>query len=334
MKTSNPILVELTRGELVESFHRGAVAVVDGSGALTAKWGDVDRLIYARSAIKPLQALPLIETGAADKFSLSDQEIALACSSHSAEEIHTDTVSSWLTRLGLGEDNLEGGTCPPLLEETRKALYRAQNDPTQVHNNCSGKHTGMLSTAQHMGEPTAGYIKLEHPVQQRIKETLEDMMECDLSEAPKGIDGCGIPVMGMSLTAIATGMAKLANPDQQAPSRQRAIGRISKAMAAYPYLVAGKDRFDTALMQATKGTVLSKGGAEGVQVAFVPHLGLGIALKIDDGARRGADVAMAAVLQQLGALEDAVLDAWLEMPLKNWAGTLIGTARPNGGIFT
>ena len=122
MKTSNPILVELTRGELVESFHRGAVAVVDGSGALTAKWGDVDRLIYARSAIKPLQALPLIETGAADKFSLSDQEIALACSSHSAEEIHTDTVSSWLTRLGLGEDNLECGTCPPLLEETRKAL--------------------------------------------------------------------------------------------------------------------------------------------------------------------------------------------------------------------
>ncbi len=259
MKTSNPMLVELTRGGLVESFHRGAVAVVDGSGEVTAQWDDVDRLIFARSAIKPLQALPLIETGAAEKFGLSDAEIALSCSSHSAEEIHTDTVSSWLTRLELGEQNLECGACPPLLEKTRKALLGVGNDPTRVHNNCSGKHTGMLSTAQHMGEPTAGYIKLGHPVQQRIKQALEDMMECDLSEAPKGIDGCGIPVLGMSLTAIARCMAKLATPDQQAPSRQNAIGRISKAMAAYPYLIAGKDRFDTALMQATKGIVLSKG---------------------------------------------------------------------------
>jgi L-asparaginase II len=334
MKTPNPILVEITRGNLVESFHRGAVAVVDGSGELTAKWGDVDQLIYARSAIKPLQALPLIETGAADKFGLSDQEIALACSSHSAEEVHTDAVGGWLTRLDLGEANLECGACPPLVTETLEALYRAGDKPTQIHNNCSGKHTGMLTTARHLAEPTEGYIKLAHPVQQRIKDTLEEMMECDLSQAPNGIDGCGIPVLGMSLTAIATGMAKLASPGGQALSRKNAIGRISKAMAAHPYLVSGKDRFDTALMLATKGAVLSKGGAEGVEVAFVPHLGLGVALKIDDGARRGADVAMAAVLQHLGALDGAVLDTWLELPLKNWAGTLIGVARQKGGLFT
>jgi L-asparaginase II len=187
-----------------------------------------------------------------------------------------------------------------------------------------------------MGEPTAGYIKADHPVQRRIVETMENMMEIDFSQAPDGIDGCEIPVLGISLTAIATGMAKLANPDTQSSSRQNAIGRVTKAMAAHPYLVAGKGRFDTALMQAAPRTVLSKGGAEGAQVAFVPHLGLGIALKIDDGARLGADVAMAAVLRHLGALDDAATAAmgnWLEMPLKNWVGTFIGVTRPAGGLL-
>lgn len=321
----------------MECLHRGAVAVVDGSGNLTAQWGDVDRLVYARSSIKPLQALPLIETGTADHYDLSDQEIALACASHSAEEIHTNNVGSWLKRVGLDEQDFECGACPPILEETREVLYGAGQKPTQLHNNCSGKHTGMLSTARHMGAPTAGYIKADHPVQRHIVETMEDMMESDFSQAPDGIDGCGIPVLGMSLTAIATGMAKLANPDTQSSSRQNSIGRVTKAMAAHPYLVAGKGWFDTALMQAAPGTVLSKGGAEGVQVAFMPHLGLGIALKIDDGARRGADVAMAAVLRHLGALDDAATAAmgnWLEMPLKNWAGTFIGVTRPAGGFLT
>jgi L-asparaginase II len=337
MKTPNPILVEVTRGDLVESFHRGAVAVIDGAGDLVDKWGDVERLVYARSAIKPIQALPLIETGAADYFNLSENEIALACSSHNAEDVHTNNVGRWLGRVGLRSDDLECGSCPPKLDETLIDLYGAGETPNNLHNNCSGKHAGMLNTALHMGEPTKGYIGAKHPVQKRITAVLHEMTESNLSEAPTGIDGCGIPVFGMSLTAIAKGMAKLANPDQHAPARKTAIERISQAMAAHPYMIAGKGRFDTALMQATEGAVLAKGGAEGVQVAFVPRLGLGIALKIDDGSRRGADVAMMAVLKHLGALDDMNLKSlaeWLNMPLSNWAGTLVGVARSKKGILT
>jgi L-asparaginase II len=336
MKTSNPILVEVTRGDLVESIHRGAVAVIDGAGEMVAKCGDIERSVYARSAIKPLQALPLIETGAADYFNLSENEIALACSSHNAEDVHTNNVDRWLGRVGLSSDDLECGACPPKLDETLRDLYGAGEAPNNLHNNCSGKHAGMLNTALHMGESTKGYIGLIHPVQKRITEALTEMMGSDLSQAPAGIDGCGIPVFGMSLTAIAKGMAKLANPDQHSPARKTGIERISQAMAAHPYMIAGRGRFDTALMQATEGDVLAKGGAEGVQVAFIPRLGLGIALKIDDGGRRGADVAMMAVLKHLGVLDDTNLRSlvkWLEMPLNNWAGTLVGIARSKEGML-
>jgi L-asparaginase II len=336
MKTSNPILVEVIRGDAIESFHRGAVSIINTAGELVAKCGDVERPVYARSAIKPLQALPLIESGAANHFNLSETEIALACSSHNAEDVHTNIIGRWLGRIGLSLEDLECGACPPKLDETLRDLYGAQAASNNLHNNCSGKHTGMLNTALHMGEPTKGYIERKHPVQKRIVQALNEMTEINLSEAPSGIDGCGIPVFGMSLMAIAKGMSKLANPDQHPPARKSAIERISQAMASQPYMIAGKGRFDTALMQTTEGAVLAKGGAEGVQAAFIPVLGLGIALKIDDGSRRGADIAMMAVLKHLGALDNMSLMSlaeWVEIPLSNWAGTLVGVTRSTKGTL-
>lgn len=329
--SSNPILVETTRGEMVESHHAGAAAVVDATGRVVRSWGDIDRPVFARSAIKPLQALPLVETGAADQFGLGDAEIALACASHRGEPIHVETVRRWLASVDLGPQDLECGSHAPGNAAAAEALIRAGEAPSAVHNNCSGKHSGFLTTARHRGEPTRGYIAPDHPVQQRVRAVLEEMSGLDLSRAPRGTDGCGIPVIGISLSGMARAMARLADPKGLAEERAAAGKRILDAMAAAPLMVSGTGGFATVVMTLAGASVRLKPGAEGVYCAVLPSLGYGIALKIDDGAARASEVAMGAILEGLGAFTSAQREALalrLRPVIKNVAGREVGAIRP------
>jgi L-asparaginase II len=325
--SANPLLVEVTRGQMVESRHRAAVAVCDAGGKVVRQWGDIERPIYARSAIKPLQALPLLETGAADAFDFSPAEIALACASHSGEARHVDTVRGLLGRIGLTPADLECGPQPPFQNRAAMARIEAGEESASLYNNCSGKHSGFLATAVHKGEKTRGYIGLEHPVQQRILGTLEQICGLDLGTAPKGIDGCGIPVIGIPLGNVAMAMARMADPDRLPDHRAAAAKRIVAAMMAEPFMVAGTGRFGTQLMTALGGRAALKGGAEGVYIAMLPTLGLGVAIKCDDGAGRAAEAAMAMVLGQLGivtAAEREKLADRLFPPIDNRAGLAVG----------
>jgi len=328
--SSNPILVETTRGEMVESHHAGAAAVVDAAGRVVRSWGDIDRPVFARSAIKPLQALPLVETGAADQFGLGDAEIALACASHRGEPIHVETVRRWLARVDLGPQDLECGSHAPGNAAAAEALIRAGEAPSAVHNNCSGKHSGFLTTARHRGEPTRGYIAPDHPVQQRVRAVLEAMSGLDLARAPRGSDGCGIPVIGIPLRGMARAMARLADPKDLAEERAAAGKRILDAMATAPLMVSGTGGFATVVMTVAGASVRLKPGAEGVYCAVLPSLGYGIALKIDDGAARASEVAVGAILERLGAFTSAQREALaprLRPVIKNVAGREVGAIR-------
>ena len=322
MSSNNPLTVEVTRGDMVESRHMGACLVVDADGGILHAWGDQDRVVYPRSAIKPLQTLVLIETGAADAYQLTDAELALASASHGATSEHVDGIGAWLKRIGLGPEDLECGGHDPTDADAAKALFRAGKEPGRIHNNCSGKHTGFLCTALHMGEPTKGYLNPGHPVQDRLFAMLGEMGGADLSQAPRGVDGCGISVFGMPLKAMAQALARMADPKGLSADRAAAAKRVFQAMTAHPRLVAGLGRFDTLAMEAAKGAVAIKTGAEGMYAGIVPGLGLGIALKIDDGAKRAAEIAMAAVLKLLG-----VLDPNSETPVLNAAGDGVGVVR-------
>jgi L-asparaginase II len=330
-ETANPLAVEVTRGGMVESRHRAAVAVVDAAGTVVRAWGDIGRPVYGRSAIKPLQALPLIESGAADRFGVSVPEIALACASHSCEPRHVTAVAAWLARIGLTADDLECGSHLPSEDAAMRAAIRSGAPLTALYNNCSGKHTGFLATAVHLGEPLRGYIRYEHPVQQRILGVLEQTCGLDLGSAPRGVDGCGIPVIGIPLGNLALGMARLADPADLPPSRAAAARRITAAMAAEPFMVAGTGRFCTVVMQALGGKAVIKTGAEGVYCAALPDQGLGVALKVDDGAGRAAEVAMGAILVHLGVIDEDMrrqLADTLTPPVPNRVGLETGRIRP------
>ena len=326
-----PVLVEATRGDLVESRHRGTVAAVDISGEAVFELGDIDAPVYPRAAIKPLQALPLIETGAADAFGLGEEELALACASHGGTARHVSIVAAWLSRIGLGEPDLACGAHRPSAGAAMRELYAGGGAPTALHNNCSGKHTGMLTTAVHCGDPPAGYLAAEHPVQQRVFEVLQEMCGTDVRNAPRGVDGCGIPVVAMPLRALALGMARFATPESLSGKRVAAVTRIRAAMASQPDLVASPGTFVTDVLTVAAGAVIVKNGAEGVFCAAVPSRGVGVAVKIADGAPRAAVVAMMATLTRLGAFDRSQSDALAArytVPLRNWAGTPVGELQP------
>ncbi len=324
---SNPILVNTRRGDVVENRHRGAIAVCDPGGRLVHAWGDTDALVYPRSAIKPLQALPLLESGAAEHFALSRAEIALACSSHSAETIHVETIDGWLRRIDLNRDALECGAHPPLDETSARELLLAGQAPERIHNNCSGKHCGMLTTARFFGEPTRGYIEPDHPAQQRWLEALGEMAGVDMRKLPQSHDGCGIPVIAMPLRSIATAFARFAAPDDLPAARSEAIARISAAIGEHPRLLAGSGRLDTEILRQSRRRLLVKSGADGVYIAALADSGLGVALKIDDGNGDASGVALLALLRRLGALgADAIeaLEARERVPVVNTRGVLTG----------
>ena len=318
MFLANPILVEITRGALVESIHRGSIAIADAEGAIRFAMGDVESPVYPRSALKPIQALTLIESGAAEAFALSDEEVALACASHSGEPMHTERVAAWLARIGCSESDLACGPQAPRYEPASEDMVRRGDKPTRIHNNCSGKHTGFLTVARHWNVATTGYEHVDHPVQQAVVTSLRELS--GVGELPWGVDGCAAPNFALPLGGFARALAKLAG------GRTPGAARIVRCMTAYPELVGGTGRACTVLMRAAGGRAAVKIGAEGVYAAMVPERGLGIALKIDDGAVRAAETVIAALLDKLGLVGDGVR-AFLHAPVLNTRGAAVGERR-------
>lgn len=328
--SQQPLLIEVTRGDLVESRHYVNMVVSDAKGAIVQSWGDFESPVYLRSAIKPIQALPLIETGAAEACGATDKEISLACASHNGEERHVEAVIHWLDRLGLSIADLECGTHWPSRQMTSLELAAKGHQPSAAHNNCSGKHTGFLATALHMKEKTKGYIDLAHPVQQRIVKTLEDFTGLDLEDAPTGLDGCSIPTIAIPLRHAALAIARFADPSALGTDRASACRRIQNAIAAEPEMMAGLDRLCTDLNRAAKGRIIAKTGAEGVYLAALPDQGIGIALKAIDGSTRAAKAALGAALQHLGLMDDQLQEAvcnYTAPVLKNRNERVVGKIR-------
>ncbi|MGI8543416.1 MAG: asparaginase [Aridibacter sp.] len=303
------ILVKVTRGGTLESVHRGTLIVVDGDGKKVAEIGDASEVTYWRSAAKALQAIPLITSGAADTFGFTEKEIALACGSHSGESFHTETVRQMLEKTGFSEKDLCCGSQPPFDKGTAKAMIKSDEKPTQLHNNCSGKHTGMLALAKHTGANHETYLDMENPVQKMILETVSIFTEIPYDEIKLGIDGCSAPNFAVPLDSMALAFAKLINPPPGFDEElKNACERIVSAKMKYPEMVGGSDRLDTKVMQTLEGKIICKVGAEGVWSAgILPcekwEKGLGIALKIEDGDdNRARPVVAVELLRQLGVM--------------------------------
>ncbi|HEX4199842.1 MAG TPA: asparaginase [Caulobacteraceae bacterium] len=328
---ANPVLVELTRGGRVESWHRGAVAIADASGRLIWSAGDIDQPVFARSALKMLQALPLVESGAADAFNVSPPELALACASHSGEPFHVDAVAAWLERIGCDEADLACGAHVPGNAVAAQTLLREGAMPCRLHNNCSGKHAGFLTVARRLGVDTRGYEQPDHPVQRLALGAIAEMCGLDAAALPIGVDGCTAPAAATPLSALAAAMGRIADPSSLAPARAEAARRLYAAVRANPLYVAGTGRACTALIEAAGGKATVKTGAEGAFVAVLGELGLGVALKIDDGAGRASETAVAAILASLRVVDgaDPAVQALAEAEVLDTTGRVVGARRPS-----
>ena len=332
---NDPILVEVTRGQRVESLHTGAVAISDATGKLLFAMGDVSRSVFPRSAVKAFQALPLIETGAADKYGLTDAEIALACASHSGEPRHAALAAQMLAKAGRDSDCLECGAHWPSNVEFARSLAAEGKSPTALHNNCSGKHAGFVCQACGNGDDPKGYIQADHAVQKRVRRALEEMTGETFSDALTGIDGCSIPTYAMPLASMARGFARFGTGETLDATRAQAAARIRRAVAANPAMVAGAGRVDTVIMKALGARLFTKTGAEGVYCGSIPEKGIGFALKCDDGAGRASEVAMAAIVAASIPINDAergVVDQLAMPKLVNWNGIEVGALRPSAAF--
>ncbi|HEV2862503.1 MAG TPA: asparaginase [Pyrinomonadaceae bacterium] len=328
-------LVEVRRGGLVESIHRGHVAAVDGEGRLVASLGDPDFVTYLRSSAKPLQALPLVTSAAADRFNFTTPELALACASHSGQDLHAELARRMLTRIGLDERALKCGVHEPFDARTARRLRERGERPGAVRNNCSGKHAGMLALALHLGAPHETYDHPDNPVQQAILQAVTQVSGVPRGEIHVGVDGCGVPVFALPVRAMALAYARLVAPPDSfdAPTRT-ACARLASAMTSHPELVGGTiSRFDTEMMRAAPGRVVSKVGAEGVYTAGVPPCdewpkGLGLAFKVEDGEdRRARPVVAVEALRQLGVLDKNALNLlspYSTFPVQNHRGDFVG----------
>jgi L-asparaginase II len=326
---SNPVVVEVTRGPLVESRHRGAVAVVDAEGTSVLAIGDVAKPVFPRSAIKALQALALVEQGAADRYGFGDEELALACASHSGEPEHVAGVEHMLARAGLDSSALRCGAHWPMSQSAAAALART-GAPSALHNNCSGKHAGFLCLACAMGVDHAEYFRPEHPVQGEVRAVIEDFTGAVLSQECCAIDGCSVPTWAIPLENLARGFAKFGTGHGLTPARAKAAARLRQACATKPWHVAGTGRFCTEIIQLFGARVFVKTGAEGVYCGALPQQGLGIAIKCDDGAGRAAQAIMAALIARflpLDAAERTALVPFMRPVLHNWNGIEVGAVR-------
>lgn len=315
-------MVEIWRGPFLESVHHGHAVICNASGEITQAWGDPLKAVLSRSASKMIQAVPLVRSGAADAFGLTTQQLALACSSHRGMPIHTEMVAAWLDALGLGDDDLRCGAHYPYARDTEMKMIASGETPCQRHNNCSGKHSGFLTLAKHLGAGPE-YIELDHPVQIAVHDAYAETT----GAAPlgHGIDGCSAPNFATSLLGMARAMAHFA-----ASPENSAEARLHTAMRMHPEYVAGDGFGCTELMRAARGAIAVKTGAEGFYNAILPEKKLGVALKISDGATRASECAMAAILVKLGALEpdDPVVGRYMNAPIRNRRDIQTGWIRP------
>jgi L-asparaginase II len=332
---NNPVLVEVFRGGRVESRHRGSVAAVDAKGARVLTLGDVEQAVYPRSAVKIMQALPLIESGAADRFGFGDEELALACASHGGEPGHVAVAARMLKAAGLDAGALECGAHWPSHQPSAQALSRTGQSPSALHNNCSGKHAGFVCAACASGVDHHRYVDPGHAVQREVKAAMEALAGVKLDDAP-GIDGCSAPNWPMPLAALAQAFARIGSGQGMGAERAKAIARLRAACAAKPWFVAGTGRFCTEVMEHFGERVFVKTGAEGVFCGALPELGIGIAVKCDDGGGRAATIMMAGAIARLLSLADAdhsALARHLRPKLRNWAGTEVGAMGPSSMLL-
>lgn len=340
---ANPVLVQVFRGDTAESFHRGSLAVVDGDGAIALKMGDIDRPVFPRSAVKLLQALPLVTSGAADRLALTDEELALACASHNGEPAHVHTAAGMLAKAGVDASVLECGAHWPGLDTAAHALAAAGETPTALHNNCSGKHAGFACLGGALcdgGDVSAflrDYVLPGHAVMREVTAALQAATGFDAATAPVGTDGCSIPTYGIPLRQLALGFARVATGRGLDAGRAAAARRLRRAIAQAPFMVGGSGRFDTLVMQQLGERVCCKVGAEGVFCAALPEQGLGIAIKMDDGnTARAAEVVMATLIARFVPLDEAdasVVQALRTPALRNWRGLDVGRLAAAPGLL-
>jgi L-asparaginase II len=332
-------LVEVTRGGITESRHRGHVVAVESDGTITAYLGAPETVTYLRSSAKPHQAIPLVASGAAGRFGFTEKEIALACASHSGEPIHTEVVASMLQKIGLGPEALKCGVHEPFSSEAARRLREKGEAPNVLQNNCSGKHAGMLALALHLGAPIDTYDEPTNPVQLAIGKTVSIFSGIAIEDIAVGTDGCGVPVFGITVKAMSLMYARLVEPPAEFDEQTRnACARIVSAMTAYPELIGGtSDRLDTEIMRAAAGRLVSKVGAEGVYtVGVLPcedwPRGLGLAVKIEDGDdHRARPTVVIESLRQLGILANESLEAvsrYAFFPVRNRRGEVVGEVTP------
>lgn len=335
MQDELPILVEVRRGTIVESRHRGAIVIVDPDGQIIKKLGDEALVTSTRSTIKPIQAIPFITSGTADHFNIDERELAVVCASHEGEPIHTETVAGILARGGLDESALRCGAHAPYNAETARKLEAAGEPFTQLHNNCSGKHTGMVMTAMFLGLTTDDYVSAEHPIQREIIRVFAKFAGVDES-IPFAIDGCSAPTFAVPLRSLALAFARLVNPPAEDPAVAQAARRAFSAMIRYPEMVGGtKGRFDTELLRAAHGKLVCKIGAEAsYSIGILPceqyPRGAGIAIKMEDGSYRGLGPTVVELLGQLGVLNEdemAMLATYHRPVIKNHRGLEVGEVR-------
>ena len=330
--------MQVTRGAITESRHRGHVVAVEPDGTIVGHLGAPETVTFLRSSAKPHQAIPLVASGAADRFGFTDAEIALACASHSGEPIHTAVAASMLRKIGLGPADLKCGVHEPFSPEVTRHLREKGEQPNVLQNNCSGKHAGMLALAVHLGAETETYDLPENPVQLAIGHSISEFSGIDLEDISVAVDGCGVPVFGITVKAMALMYARLVSPPRGfEETTRKACGRIVQAMINHPELIGGTaDRLDTEMIRAAKGALISKVGAEGVYTVGVlpserwPN-GFGLALKIEDGEdRRARPTVVIESLRQLGVLKDESLEAvarYAFFAVRNHRGEVVGEVR-------
>ena len=331
-------LVEVRRGSLTESRHRGHIVIIEPDGNIVNYLGAPETVTFLRSSAKPLQALPLLTSGAAEKFGFTDKEVALVCASHNGEPIHTEVAASMLEKIGLGPEALKCGIHEPYSVEVAAKLRLQGQSPNVLQNNCSGKHIGMLAVALHLGAPTENYHSAENPVQMAIADVLSQFSGIAVTDMVVGIDGCAAPIFGITMRAMALAYARLVSPPPEfdKPARD-ACKRIVRVMSANPELIGGtSDRLDTEIMRAAPGRLVSKVGAEGVYTAGILPCeewpkGLGVAIKIEDGDdKRARPTVVVETLRQLGVLKDESLEAvarYAFFPVVNRPGDVVGEVR-------
>lgn len=330
MSSDNPTLVEVIRGGAVESAHRGRALVMRSDGEILWSVGDIEQLTYPRSSLKAFQALPMVASGAVEKFGLDDVDLALTCASHNGEARQAERVKAFLQKIESSVSDLECGHHWPMGEQATLDLAWQQQSPDACHNNCSGKHAGMLALAHQKGWDTKGYVQADHPVQQAIRECIERCFDVDLSDAPVSADGCSAPVWAMPLHRLALGFARFADPSRLPAEYQEAARRLYQAAVNEPFYVAGTDRYCTQLMEELNGRAFLKVGAEGVYIASIPEWKIGVALKIDSGSKVAAEVALSEIMARLGL---PIAEEHRRPTIRNRNGWMTGETRPAEGPF-